>query len=81
MRALEQTWVRAELGYAAPWLDEAYQATLAGRDAESALRAAQVKVEALAACLKATQSPHTTDQLLACARQADPAYPVQDAGH
>jgi ABC-type glycerol-3-phosphate transport system substrate-binding protein len=65
--------------YAFPWLDEAFQAAVAGEDPGRALGEAQAKTEIFVACLETTGSPSAHNSLRACARQADPDYPLADA--
>ena len=72
-------WQVPWLGYAYPWLDAAFQAAVDGADAEWALGQAQAKAEALVACLKATDGFSDRDQLLTCAREVDPDYPLAEA--
>ncbi len=64
------------LGYAYPWLDEAFQAVVAGHDPQQALGEAQEKARALVTCLDVTEDVSDPDQLLACARHVDPDYPL-----
>jgi hypothetical protein len=56
------------LGYVYPWLDRAFQATVAGEDPGRALGEAQAQAEALVACLEAAGATSEHAQLLACAR-------------
>jgi ABC-type glycerol-3-phosphate transport system substrate-binding protein len=72
-------WEILWLGYAYPWLDEAFQAAVAGEDAGRALGQAQAKAEAFVACLEDSGGFSDHDRLLACARQVDPDYPLADA--
>jgi hypothetical protein len=69
-------WEIPWLGYAYPWQDEAFQAAVAGDDAEWALGAAQEQAEALVACLELSADASDPDQLLVCARLVDPDYPL-----
>jgi len=77
---LDLRWQIPWLGYAYPWLDQAFQATVAGEDPGRALGEAQAQAEALVACLEAAGGASEHAQLLACARQVDPAYPVRGDG-
>ncbi|MBN1579867.1 MAG: hypothetical protein JXA89_04130 [Anaerolineae bacterium] len=70
---LRQRWEIPWLGYAYPWLHEAFIVVLAGGDAERALAEAQNKAEALVLCLE-SEGNHP-DALKACAQTVDPAYP------
>jgi ABC-type glycerol-3-phosphate transport system substrate-binding protein len=68
-------------GYTYPWLDEAFQAVVAGEDAERALGVAQAKIEEFVACQEtAWGSADYYDQLKVCARQVDANYPLPDGG-
>jgi len=63
--------------YTYPWLDEAFQAVVAGADAGRALGAAQAKIEEFVACQEAAWgSADYYDQLKVCARQVDANYPL-----
>ena len=66
------------LAYAYPWLAEAFQAAVSGKDAGRALSEAQAKAEAFVACLEAAEGFSDSNQLRACARQVDPDYPLVD---
>jgi ABC-type glycerol-3-phosphate transport system substrate-binding protein len=68
-------WQVPWLGYAYPWLEEAFQAAVAGQDVASALAEAQAKAEALVACLQASGTFSDPQRLGDCARQVDPDYP------
>ncbi len=68
-------WEIPWLGYAYPWLDEAYRATVAGEDAATALREAQQTAAAFVACLEAGDGYFDREQLRACAREVDREYP------
>jgi ABC-type glycerol-3-phosphate transport system substrate-binding protein len=69
-------WEIPWLGYAYPWLDEAFQAVVAGYDPQQALVEAQEKARALVTCLDVTEDSSDPDQLLVCARHVDPDYPL-----
>jgi uncharacterized protein (DUF1810 family) len=65
------------MGYVYPWLDEAFQATLAGQEAESALREAQAQVEELWACIEAVEGLINNETWRTCALQVDDDYPLK----
>jgi ABC-type glycerol-3-phosphate transport system substrate-binding protein len=69
-------WDVPWLGYAYPWLDEAFQAVLAGDGPERALAGAQHKAEAYVQCLEREGSFVDRDVLKACAGEVDPDYPA-----
>jgi ABC-type glycerol-3-phosphate transport system substrate-binding protein len=67
----ENSW----LAYAYPWLDEAFQAAVAGDDAGRALAEAQRKAEAYVLCLERGDGLANAGVLRTCAREVDPDYP------
>ncbi len=70
-----QRWEIPWFAYTYPWLDAAFQATVAGQDARSALATAQVQAERLITCLETASSFADRERLRECARQVDPDYP------
>jgi ABC-type glycerol-3-phosphate transport system substrate-binding protein len=75
-RVFALRWDIPWLGYAYPWLDEAFQAVLAGDGSERALAGAQHKAEAYVQCLEREGSFVDRDVLKACAGEVDPDYPA-----
>jgi len=67
-------WESPWLAYAYPWLDEAFQATVAGQDAGRALSEAQRKAEAYVQCLERQAGLADPQVLRACATEVDPGY-------
>ena len=67
-------WEVPWLAYACPWLDEAFQAVVAGDDAGKALAEAQRKAEAYVLCLEREGSFDDPASLKACTREVDPGY-------
>jgi ABC-type glycerol-3-phosphate transport system substrate-binding protein len=75
-RVFALRWDIPWLGYAYPWLDEAFQAVLTGDGPERALAGAQHKAETYVRCLEREGSFVDRDVLRACAGEADPDYPA-----
>lgn len=63
------------LAYTYPWLDEAFQATVAGDDVGWSLAKAQRKAEAYILCLEREEGFANAEILRTCAREVDPDYP------
>ncbi|MDY7080335.1 MAG: extracellular solute-binding protein [Chloroflexota bacterium] len=68
-------WEIPGLAYTYPWLDEAFQAAVAGDDAGHALAEAQRKAEAYVLCLERKNGFADHETLKTCAREVDPDYP------
>jgi ABC-type glycerol-3-phosphate transport system substrate-binding protein len=73
---LRLRWEHAWLAYTYPWLDEAFQATVAGEDAGQALAEAQRKVTAYLDCVERVEGFEDREVMVDCARETDPGYPL-----
>jgi multiple sugar transport system substrate-binding protein len=69
-------WDPHWMAYTYPWLDEAFQAVVAGGDAAQALAKAQQKAEKYVGCLEDTDGSDSNEALPVCAREVDPDYPL-----
>lgn len=72
---LRLRWEAPWLAYTYPWLNEAFQATVAGEDARRALSAAQRKAEAYVQCLERGENFTDPETTKSCATEVDRGYP------
>jgi hypothetical protein len=72
---LRLRWEAPWLAYTYPWLDEAFQATVAGEDGGRALSAAQRKTEAYVHCLERGEGFTDPETTKSCATETDRGYP------
>jgi multiple sugar transport system substrate-binding protein len=72
---LRLRWESPWLAYTYPWLDEAFQATVAGENAKQALNEAQRRAEAYVQCLERGEGFTDPETMRNCAVEADPGYP------
>ncbi len=77
---LNVRWDITWLAYSYPWLDEAFQATVNGKDPAAALVEAQARATALFKCLDAAGNIDDREQAKLCAKEIDPEYPEVEAG-
>jgi ABC-type glycerol-3-phosphate transport system substrate-binding protein len=73
---LRLRWETYWLTYTYPWLDEAFQATVAGDDAGRALAEVQRKVKMYIECLEREDGLSNPELLKACIQEVDPNYPA-----